>query len=145
VQKKTAGKQSLGRGCGGFSTKIHAVCDALGNPVRFILSEGQRSDFTKALHLLEGFKAEAVLADKGYDADYVVRRIEEMGASVVIPSKENRIEKRPLDGVLYKERNWVERLFNKLKHFRRVATRYDKLDCSFMSFIAIASIYLLLK
>jgi transposase len=85
------------------------------------------------------------LADKGYDADYVVRRIEEMGAMVLIPSKENRKEKRPLDEVLYKERNWVERLFNKLKHFRRVATRYDKLDCSFMSFIALASISRLLK
>jgi transposase len=59
---------------------------------------------------------------------------------VVIPSKENRNEKRPLDEVLYKERNWVERLFNKLKHFRRVATRYDTLDCYFMSFIALASI-----
>jgi putative transposase len=113
--------------------------------VRFILSEGQRSDFTEALRLLEGLKAQAVLADKGYDADYVVRRIEEMGAMVVIPSKENRKEKRPLDEVLYKERNWVERLFNKLKHFRRVTTRYDKLDCSFMSFIALASISRLLK
>jgi putative transposase len=95
--------------------------------------------------LLEGLKAEAVLADKGYDADYIVRRIEEMGAMVVILSKENRNEKRPLDEVLYKERNWVERLFNKLKHFRRVATRYDKWDCSFMSFIALASISQLLK
>jgi transposase len=143
--KKTAGNPSVGRSCGGFSTKIHAVCDALGNPVRFTLTAGERSDYTEALNLLEGLQAGAVLADKGYDADYVIDRVQEMEAIVVIPGKKNRRTQRLIDRELYKERNCVERLFNRLKNFRRVATRYDKLDSSFMGFVAVASIYLWLK
>jgi len=130
---------------GGFSTKIHALCDSHGNPLAFILTGGECSDYTQALALLKGQTARAVLADKGYDADYIVQAIQAMGAEVVIPSKKNRKIPREHDIHLYKERNLVERLFNKLKHFRRVATRYDKLDATFYSFICLASIYLWLK
>lgn len=143
--KKTAGRQSLGRSRGGFSTKIHALCDALGNPLRFLLSAGQRSDYLHALNLLEGVRGSAVLGDKGYDAGYVVSRAEEMGAEVVIPSKANRKEDRHIDTELYKERNLVERLFNKMKHFRRIATRYDKLDTSYLGFVHLVGILILLK
>lgn len=90
-------------------------------------------------------KAEAVLADKGYDADYIVEAVEKIGAIAVIPPKSNRNNPRKYDKELYKERNLVERLFNKLKHFRRVATRYDKTALSFMSFLNIAAICLWLK
>jgi len=109
---------------GGFSTKIHAVCDALGNPLRFILSPGQQSDYKQALNLLEGFKASAILADRGYDADYIVEKATALATQAVIPSKKNRKVQRPYDTWLYKERNLVERLFNKLKNFRHLAAIY---------------------
>ena len=143
--QKNNSPQALGRSVGGFSTKIHAVCDSHRNPLKFILSGGEQSDFKKALPLLEGLKAEFVLADRGYDADYVVEAIQKMGAEAVIPPKKNRKVLREYDEHLYKERNLVERLFNKLKNFRRVATRYDKLDVTFLAFIHLASITLWLK
>jgi len=90
-------------------------------------------------------KAQAVLADKGYDADYIVTAAETMGAQAVIPPKANRKIQREYDAELYKERNLVERLFNKLKHFRRVATRYDKTAVAFLAFVHVASICLWLK
>lgn len=121
------------------------MCDSHGNPLKFILTPGQAADCKQALPLLEGWHADAVLADKGYDADYIVEAAIQMGAHAVIPPKSNRLIQRPYDEELYKERNLVERLFNKLKHFRRVATRYDKTALSFMAFIHIASIYLWLK
>ena len=110
-----------------------------------MLSEGQASDYTKAVELLDGFVADAVLADKGYDADYVVEQAKKMGAVAVIPPKKNRINLRDYDRHLYKERNQVERLFGKLKHWRRVATRYDKTASAFMGFVLIAAITLWLK
>jgi transposase len=97
------------------------------------------------LDLLAGYTPEAVLADKGYDSDAVVKAVEDMGAVAVIPPKSNRKIQREYDKFLYKERNLVERLFNKLKNFRRVATRYDKLDITFLGFIYLAAITLWLK
>ncbi len=113
--------------------------------MRFTLTGGQASDYTQALALLDGVKAKAVLADRGYDADYIVTAAEVMGAQAVIPPKSNRKIQREYDTELYKERNLVERLFNKLKHFRRVATRYDKTAAAFLAFIHVAAIYLWLK
>ena len=136
---------SFGRSRGGFTTKVHALCDAHGNPLRFILTGGHRSDYTQALALLDGYKAKAVLGDKGYDADYIVAAAENMGAIAVIPPKSNRKTLREYDEDLYKERNLVERMFGKLKQFRRIATRYDKTKTAFMAFIHIASILLWLK
>jgi putative transposase len=90
-------------------------------------------------------KADALLADKGYDADYIIEAAQKMGAEAVIPPKSNRIIQREYDKELYKERNFVERLFNKLKNFRRIATRYDKTASAFMGFIHLASILIWLK
>lgn len=96
--------------------------------------------------LLEDLQAEeAVLADKGYDSDALLQTITNTGAQCVIPPTKNRTVQRKYDLYLYKERNQLERLFNKLKNFRRVATRYDKLDMAFLSFIHLAAIYLWLK
>ena len=95
--------------------------------------------------MIENMKADAVLADKGYDADYIIEAVEDMGAVAVIPPKSNRKTPREYDQYLYKERNLIERLFNKLKNFRRIATRYDKTALSFMSFLNIAATYLWLK
>lgn len=90
-------------------------------------------------------EAGAVLADKGYDANYIVDAVKEMEAEVVIPPRSNRKVARDYDTHLYKERNLIERMYGKLKHFRRVATRYDKLASSYMAFVLVAAIYLWLK
>ena len=102
------------------------------------------SDYKEALNLLAEQNADFVLADKGYDADYIMEAITEKGAEIVIPPKSNRINMRKYDKELYKERNKVERMFGQIKHFRRVATRYDKLASSYLSFVTIAAIKLLL-
>lgn len=138
--KRGADAQGLGRSRGGLSTKIHAASDALGNPVRLIGTPGQRNDIAVAHDLIEGFEAEATLADKGYDADHLIDHIARTQARIVIPPRRNRKVQRPYDRELYKERNIIERFFNKLKHFRRVATRYDKLLANFMGFVKLAAI-----
>ena len=128
-----------------MSTKIHAAGDALGNPVRLIGSPGQRNDIAFAHALIEGFIADVTIADKGYDADHLCDRIAETGSEVVIPPKRNRTLQRLYDADLYKERNIIERFFNKLKQFRRVATRYDKLLANFMGLVKLAAIAIWLK
>ena len=100
----------------------------------------------KAVELLNDLKSnkvEAVLADKGYDADYIVSTIEnDLNAQVVIPPKSNRKVLRYYDREIYKQRNLIERLFNRIKNFRRVATRYDKTASSFLSFIQVACMFI---
>jgi putative transposase len=135
----------LGRSRGGLSTKIHAATDALGNPVRLLFGPGQRNDITQAHDLIDGFKAQAVIADKGYDADHLREAALANGAEPVIPPKSNRRTPIAYDKALYKERNQVERFFNKLKQFRRVATRYDKLLVNYRGFVILAAIAILLR
>ncbi len=103
------------------------------------MTGGERHDSTQAQALLEGFHAHAVLADKGYDPDELVHWIQQTGAVVVIPPRSNRTLLRDYDMGLYKKRNRVERMFGHLKHFRRVATRYDKTAFSFPLFVQLAS------
>ena len=122
-QKNAQANEAEGKSRGGLSTKIHAAVDALGNPVGFILTQGQSSEYDQAAALIEGFKADFVLADKGYDANDFIEKMQASGAVAVIPARRNRIEGRHYDKTLYKERNFVERLFQKLKHDRRVAPR----------------------
>lgn len=138
-------EQGLGRSKGGFSSKLHAACDALGNPIRFFVTAGQRSDYIKALDLIEGQSMSALIADKGYDANYMVEAAKCVEAEAVIPPRSQRKTPRDYDQALYKERNLIERMFNKLKHFRRVSTRYDKLDIAYLAFAFLAGIYLWLK
>ena len=95
--------------------------------------------------LINGIDAQAAIADKGYDADHLAERIADAGIEVVIPPKRNRKVQRHYDAYLYKERNRIERFFNKLKQFRRVATRYDKLIANFMGFVKLAAIAIWLK
>ncbi len=122
-----------------MTTKIHMLADALGRPLRFILTPGQAGDITTASALLEGFNAEAVLADKAYDANWLRALIDNMGAEAVIPSNRTRKHLIPHDAATYKLRNRIERCFNKLKHFRRFATRYDRRATHFLSFIHLAA------
>jgi transposase len=109
--------------------------DALGNPVRFILTPGQFNDILQAEDLISGLSFDKLLADKGYDSDRFRARIANAGAEAVIPSTRSRSQAIPCDRHLYEERNLVERFFNKIKHFRRIATRYEKTVVSFASML----------
>lgn len=117
---------------------MHVAVDALGNPLRVIFSAGQIADIDCASALIENLPGQAVVADKGYDADHFVTKIEATGAVAVIPPRSNRLTPREFDRHLYRARNLIERFFARLKHFRRIATRYYKLAKSFLSFIHLA-------
>jgi transposase len=144
-QKGGAHAQGLGRSRGGLSTKIHAATDSLGDGLRLIGGPGQENDIQRAADLIEGLCPGHVLADRAYDADRFHNSILQAGATPVIPPKRNRRVQHAYDKDIYKERNSIERFFNKLKHFRRVATRYDKLLANFMGFVTIAAIAIQLR
>lgn len=122
-----------------MTTKIHALVDALGRPLRFELTGGQTHDVVVAPALLEGCETDAVIADTAYDSNAFRQDIKDTGAKPVIPSNPQRKRRLPLDRTLYKERNLVERCFNKLKHFRRIATRYDRRAVHFLAMLHLAS------
>jgi transposase len=123
-----------------LSTKIHAAVDGLGNLARFRLTGGERHDITEAANLIEGMQSVgAVVADKAFDAASLLVTIEAMNATAVIPPRASRKEIRGYDRHLYKSRNLIERFFARLKQFRRIATRYDKLDVRFEAFISIVA------
>ena len=124
-----------------MTTKIHAVVDALGNPLRFILSPGQVSDITQAEALIVDLPAEHVLGDKGYDAKSFRDTITEQGAVAVIPPRTTSPQVH-CDFALYCERNLVERFFLKIKHFRRIATRYEQTPRAFISMLSIISAFI---
>ncbi|MEA3030061.1 MAG: hypothetical protein QOG13_1386 [Sphingomonadales bacterium] len=115
------------------------VADTFGRPLRFILTAGQSGDILAAPALIDGFDTEAVLADKAYDGNALRAIIAEAGAQAVIPSNRSRKTLIPHEPAIYKHRNRIERCFNKLKHFRRFATRYDRRALHFLSFIQLAA------
>ena len=118
-----------------MSTKIHTATDALGNPIRFILTGGERNDITQIEALLDGLQTSLVLADKGYDGQRAMKAIAATGAKPVVPRRRTTAQWRSFDATLYKDRNLIERFFNKIKHFRRIATRYDKLARNYAGFL----------
>jgi transposase len=128
--------QALGRSRGGFGTKIHGSFDGLGHPVELILTAAQESDIAQA---------EDLLADQGYDKKALVEEIESRGAEAVIPTLKNRAEQRQVDEHLYRERNLCERFWNKVKQYRRVATRYEKKAANFLAFVKVAAMMVMLK
>jgi transposase len=134
----------LGRSKGGFGTKLHIAVDGLGNPVEFVLSGGEAADVTQAEALMPGHEAAAVIADTAYDSDAVVASIAARGAQAVIPPKKNRKIKREYDKHLYQERNLAERFINRIKQYRRVATRYEKTALNLFCFVHLATIIVLL-
>ena len=113
--------------------------DGRGRPLRVILTPGQRGDVTQAPALLAGLRPRRVLADKAYDANTLRQLIASLNAEAVIPCNPTRKVKIPYDFEAYKTRNLIERCFNKLKHFRRIATRYDRRAANFLSFVLIAA------
>jgi len=138
-QKKQQDQEAMGKSRGGLSTKVHAAVDALGNPVRFILTAGQHSEIKQAEALITGLPTQYVIADKGYDSDEFIATIEANQATAVIPPKSNRKITRQYDKVLYRERNLVERTFQKLKHYRRIATRYERLAITYQAMLSLVA------
>ncbi|MBU9576804.1 IS5 family transposase [Burkholderia multivorans] len=135
---KKNGPQALGRSRGGLTTKLHLAVDDAGRPLRLIATEGQVSDITCANELVEHLRTGAIIADKGYDSNAFVESIRTTRAKAVIPPRSNRKTKRRYSRVLYRTRNIVERFFGRIKHFRRVATRYDKLAGNYLAFASLA-------
>ena len=125
--------EAVGRSRGGLSTKIHMVTDAQGQPVRFSLTGGERADVSQAIPLLAGIDTGGVIADKGYESNRILAFIHDQGAEAVIPPKSNRRDPWEYDRQLYRTRNLIERAFNKLKQWRRLATRYDRKSIYFLS------------
>lgn len=142
VGGKKTGSECVGRSRGGPTTKIHAVVDALGNPTKIDLTEGQVHDVTMVPKMLAGEVNKWIIADKGYDSNAVIEQIESQGSQAVIPARRCRLERRAHDRVIFKSRYLVEHFFQKIKRCRRIATRYEKLAVTFLAMITLACILL---
>ena len=135
--------QSMGRSRGGLTSKIHPLVDTNGLPVRLALTAGEAHDNRLAGKLLSRLRSGTMLlADRGYDAGWIRTLARQHGAWANIPPKRNRTETLCFSPYLYRARNLVERFFNKIKHCRRVATRYDKLAVNYLAFVQLAPIRL---
>jgi transposase len=145
--KKRGGQtaQELGRSRGGFSTKIHVSVDALGNPLRFTLTGGQRHDITQADALIGGYESEFGIADKSYDADGFRQTVIDSGAEPVIPSRSNRKQPYSYDEHLYRERHLVECFIGKIKHYRCIFSRFEKLAKRYLGFLSLVSALIWLR
>ena len=128
-----------------MSSKIHVAVDGLGNPLRFILTAGQSHDSTQAEPLILGLPGDYLMADKAYDSDRFRSILAAQHRTAVIPSNRSRSQAIPYDKELYKERHLVECFFNKIKQFRRIATRYDKTARSFLSMLCLAAAWIWLQ
>ncbi len=138
-------KESIGKSRGGITTKIHAITDSLGMPLKILLTAGNVHDSKPALELLEACTSEALLADKAYGSSKILCTLQERGAIAVIPPKKNAKNPWDYDKHLYKERQSIECFFQKIKEYRRIATRYEKLQIMYKTFVLISSIILWLK
>jgi len=136
----------MGRSKGGLTTKIHAVVDTDGRPVRFGLTAGQTNDCKPALDLLADLEAGAVLlADKAYDTEAIRRFADQKKAWANIPPRKNRKDRFIFNKWVYRQRNIVERFFNKLKNYRGIATRYDRDPMNFLAAIKIIALRIIIK
>jgi len=130
----------MGRSRGGLTTKLHAVVDANGNPITLKLTEGQAHDGRSADDMLDSVgKGQTLLADRAYDSDALRDTLAERGAKANIKPMPNRVNIPKFNKRLYRKRNLIERFFNKLKHFRAIATRYEKHDANYMALVTLAS------
>jgi len=144
LPKKETDEEALGRSRGGFGSKLHISVDIQGQPVNICLGPGEEHDVTRAEELLGDERPDGVIADKGYDSDELVAAIRRRGAEAVIPPRSNRTTKRRWNKRKYKLRNLAERFINRIKHYRRVATRYEKTARNYLSFVHLASALVLL-
>ncbi|WP_155986291.1 IS5 family transposase [Novosphingobium resinovorum] len=139
VKKGNAGRL-IGRTKGGMNTKLHAVTDTNSRPISFFMTAGQVSDYIGAAALLDELpKAQWLLADRGYDADWFRDALQEKGITPCIPGRKSRNKAVKYDKRRYKRRNRIEIMFGRLKDWRRVATRYDRCPNAFFSAIALAA------
>jgi transposase len=130
----------MGRSRGGLTTKIHAMVDANGNPIALKLSEGQAHDGRSADNLLDTIgEGQILLADRGYDSDALRAAVASRGAWANIKPMPNRVNIPAFSPWLYGYRNLIERFFNKLKHFRAVATRFEKHDANYLALVKLAA------
>ena len=134
--------QAVGRSRGGLTSKVHLLTDALGNPVRFVVTGGERNDITQAPALLPPGSSAEVICDRGYDADWWRERLVAAGHRPVIPGRRHRLVPPPYDVHVYRSRHLVENAFARLKCARRIATRYDQTVTSFSAFVALACVFL---
>lgn len=145
-------REALGWSKGGFSTKIHLRCDGNGLPITFLLTVGERHEAVVFEQLMEQgamkrtasgrprLRPHRVGADKGYSSGKIRAYLRRRGIRITIPRKENERHRGKFDKALYRQRNWVERCFNRLKQFRRIATRYEKKAENYLSILTLASI-----
>ncbi len=137
----TPDNECIGKSRGGNSTKIHLVVDSGGLPIYFELSEGQRNDIDRAESLVDNLKEVNVfIADKGYDSEALRAYVDSKGGETVIPKRNYRqdIDKESMDWCLYKYRHLIENAFARIKHFRSISTRYDKLARNYASMVSLA-------
>jgi len=130
--------EAIGRSVGGLTTKIHCLAESHGNPKSLLLTGGNIHDIVVAKEILGKEISNAVMGDKGYDSDSFRADIESKGAIAVIPYKRNRKRRKSIDMILYGARHCIENLFSKIKHFRSVATRYEKTAINFLSVVCLA-------
>jgi len=139
--------QAMGISKASLSTKVHMACDALGYPLSFILTGANTSDFDQAKPLLKRHLKPGACAimDKGYDSDAIRAYVNQLGGTAVIALHPSRSQKPAFDEHLYRERHRIENLFSKLKHFRRIATRYEKLHVTFAAMLSLSCILIWLQ
>jgi transposase len=130
----------MGRSRGGLTTKIHAVVDANGNPIALKLSEGQAHDGRSAADMLDSVgPGQTLLADRAYDSDALRQTLADRGAWANVKPMPGRVNVPVFSPYLYRLRNLVERFFNKLKHFRAIATRFEKHDANYLALVKLAA------
>jgi len=122
-----------------LSTKIHIAVDALGNPLHLLLTAGQCHDSPQAARLIEGYEPQALIADKGYYSDALIQAVTAKGIEAVIPPKKNQLVQREYDQHLYRERHLIECFINKIKQYRRVFSRFEKLSKKYLGFLSFVS------
>jgi transposase len=136
----------MGRSRGGLTTKIHALVDACGLPIRLKITEGQAHDGCSAQDMIDTVeRGDVLLADRAYDSNALRQTLAARGARANVKPMPNRVTALRFNRRLYRKRNLVERFFNKIKHYRAVATRYDKRDDNFLAGIKLASIRIWLR
>ncbi len=139
--KRGAWRQAIGTSRGGRTSKIHALAEAVGRPVAFALTPGNVADITMAIPIMEGMpRPRRLLADRAHDADKFRTWLRRRRIEPVIPSTATRNRPWPLDRSAYRRRNVIERMFGKLKNWRRIATRYDRLARNYLAALAIVSV-----
>jgi transposase len=136
----------MGRSRGGLTTKLHAIVDAQGRPIRLMLIGGQVHDSHGVRELLVDLDSGTiVVGHKAYDADWIRAHVKDQGAVANIPNKANRTHRYRWKKALSRERNVIERFFNRIKHYRRLATRYEKLGANFLAMVQHALVRLWLR